>query len=77
MLPLVGKGVTLRIVLVVGTRGARRIGNAGELAFQGRDPGRGHAALRGERRADAPMIRSHAYLLSTGGRPPGCAVSDP
>ncbi len=33
MLPLVGKGVTLRIVLVVGTRGARRIGNAGELAF--------------------------------------------
>jgi hypothetical protein len=65
VLPLVGQGVTLRIVLVVGASGARSIGDAGVLTLQGGDPGRGDAPLRAERGADASMARSHAYLLTT------------
>lgn len=71
MLPLVGESVTLGIVLVVGARAAGRIGNARELLLQASDAGRGHAAQRGERGADAWTTGSHACMPTT---PPRCAA---
>ena len=61
MLPLEREGRAFRVVLVVGTRFARRRGDPGELPVQGRGPGAGTRTLRQQQFAGSRHLPDFRY----------------
>ena len=61
MLPLEREGRAFRVVLVVGTRFARRRGDPGELPVQGRGPGAGPRTLRQQQFAGSRHLPDFRY----------------
>jgi hypothetical protein len=61
VLPLEREGRAFRVVLVVGTRFARRRGDPGELPVQGRGPGAGTRTLRQQQFAGSRHLPDFRY----------------